>query len=123
MSDGRDARDVLFWKRGQTEREPWQWFEADGVTPIPLTGYTARMQVKERAGDDEPALLTLTSPSGGLTITAATGIVEAAVTHSQTAAFAVGSYVFDLLLISPGGDRTFLVEGTVTVRERTTEES
>ena len=84
------------------------------LTPQSLLGYTARMQVKDRAGGT--ALLSLTSDIGGGIELDDTGkVIEITVTAAQTEAFDWTSGAYDLELVSPGGVVTALLEGNVAV--------
>jgi len=68
-------------------------------SPINLTGYTARMQVRPRASSGY-AYLTLTSPSGGLTLGGTTGTITILVDGSVTSAIPAGDYVYDLEVVN-----------------------
>ena len=74
--------------------------DANG-NPVNLTGYTARMQVRPRASSGY-AYLTLTSPSGGLTLGGTTGTITILVEGSVTSAIPAGDYVYDLEVVSSG---------------------
>lgn len=66
--------------------------------PINLTGYSARMQV--RIGyDATSAILTLTSPDGGISIDPLTGTLSLTASATQTAAMPAGIHVYDLELV------------------------
>jgi len=87
-------------------------------SPINLTGYTARMQVRPRATSGY-AYLTLTSPSGGLTLGGTTGTITILVDGSVTSAIPAGDYVYDLEVVNGayvdkvmGGDFTLSAEVT-----------
>jgi hypothetical protein len=87
-------------------------------SPINLTGYTARMQVRPRASSGY-AYLTLTSPSGGLTLGGTTGTITILVDGSVTSAIPAGDYVYDLEVVNGayvdkvmGGDFTLSAEVT-----------
>jgi hypothetical protein len=84
-----------------------------------LTGYVARLSIR-RAVEDAAAVLALTStPSAGLTLTAATGTVAIALTAAQTAGLS-GTYVYDLEVESSGGVVTRLMQGRVHVSPQVT---
>jgi hypothetical protein len=78
-----------------------------------LTGYSARMQLRERH-ESPTAAVSLTSPSGGLVINAAGGYVDVTISATLTGALALRRYVWDLEL-----DNTTSVlrpvQGTATV--------
>ena len=86
--------------------------------PVNLTGYTAQMQVRPRASSGF-AYLSLTSPSGGLTLGGTTGTITILVDGSVTSAIPAGRYVYDLEVINGvyvdkvmGGD--FVLSAEVT---------
>jgi len=87
-------------------------------SPINLTGYTARMQVRPRASSGY-AYLTLTSPSGGLTLGGTTGTITILVDGSVTSPIPAGDYVYALEVVNGayvdkvmGGDFTLSAEVT-----------
>jgi hypothetical protein len=88
-------------------------------TPINLTGYTAGLQIRDTYADSTTDL-SLTSPSGGITITAATGTIAVTATAAQTGAIAAGNYVYDLEITSAGGIVTRLVQGKISVSPQVT---
>lgn len=87
-------------------------WKIDG-TAVNLTGYTARMQVR-RTVDADATLIALTSGSG-ITITAGTGTIALAMTAAQTAALPPGTWVYDLEVVSGGGEVTRLMMGALIV--------
>lgn len=93
-------------------------YDNNSGTPIDLTGYTARMQVRPKFGSDN-AVLTLSSPSSGIVITPLTGTLNLTATTAQTGDIDGGFYVYDLE-ISSGGVVTRLMQGSVTVRDQVT---
>lgn len=93
-------------------------YDNNNGTPIDLTGYTARMQVRPKFGADN-AVLTLSSVSGGIVITPLTGTLNLTATTAQTADIPGGFYVYDLE-IDNAGIVTRLMQGSVTVRDQVT---
>jgi len=81
-------------------------------TALNLTGYTARMQVRE-AADSTAYLLNLTSGTG-ITLGGTAGSVAVAITSAQSSAIDAGSYAYDLELLS-GSQVTRLLQGAVNV--------
>jgi hypothetical protein len=84
-------------------------------TPKALAGFTARMTIKDKVGGT--VLLALTSPSA---IAIGTSSVVITVTATQTAALAVGRWVYDLELVSAGGVVTKLLTGLFKVTPEVT---
>ena len=83
------------------------------LTPHTLTGYTARMQIKDRVGG--AVLLSLTTENGGITLNDAGKVIEITITAEQSEAFAWTSAVYDLELVSAAGKVTPLLEGAASV--------
>ena len=89
-------------------------------TPINLTGYSAALQVRT-SPLAKTAVLTLTSPSDGITITALTGLIEVHATAAQTAAITNGKYAYDIEITAPSTNVvTRLVQGTIEVSPQVT---
>jgi hypothetical protein len=76
--------------------------------PIPLTGYTAKVQVRSKVNG--PVLLEMSSPSAGITITPAIGKVDMDLTATQTEALNFTSAIWDLFL-TLGAARTPWLKG------------
>ena len=89
-------------------------------TAIPLTGYSARMMVRTVV-NASTTLLSLTSSAGGtgnttgLSITAATGLIDIVISSTDTAGLPRGNAVYDLEIVAPSGVVTRLLEGAVLV--------
>ena len=83
------------------------------ATPVNLTGYTARMQVR-KLHSSPTAVLSLTNLAG-ITLGGSAGTIVLAATATQTAAITASTYVYDLELVSGAGVVTRLLEGTMTV--------
>ena len=92
-----------------------------GDTPVPwnLTGFTARMQVRTSI-EDPTVVLEATTTNGRLAIGPNPGELVLVVSATDTDALAAGSYVYDLELVSPSGEVTRLLEGTLVVRRAVT---
>lgn len=88
-------------------------------TPINLTGYTARMQVREKVASTS-TLLNLTTENGGIALGGVTGTIAVTAAASLTDDITVKRGVYDLELISSGGVVTRLVEGCVTISPEVT---
>lgn len=82
-------------------------------TPVNLTNYTARMDVRV-SHPSEHTVLELTSGSG-ITLGGTAGTILLEASPATTAGVAGGQYVYDLELVSPGSAVTRLVEGTFIV--------
>lgn len=92
-----------------------------GGTPVNLTGYSARMQVRD-GYDGGSAIVSLTSGTG-ITLGGTAGTIALALSATTTAAIDAtpsGQYVYDLELVSGAGYVTRLVEGTFIVEPEVT---
>ena len=100
-------------KQGATLSLTATWKDSSG-TAVNLTGYTARLQVRATY-DSSSTILSLTSASG-ITLGGAAGTISITASATVTAALtAPWSGVYDLELVSGGGEVTRLLEGAVTV--------
>lgn len=86
---------------------------------IDLTGYTARMQIRETP-QSSTFVAELTTENGGITITGAAGQIDLLLSATATSAISVDSGNYDLELESPGGVVTKLVRGHVSIIEEIT---
>jgi hypothetical protein len=91
-------------------------------TPVDLTGYTARMQVRASAAATA-VLLDLTTENGGITLGGTDGTITCTSSATQTAALTFGTGVYDLELVDGSGVVTRLAEGSVCVSREVTRES
>lgn len=88
------------------------WKDSSGAAR-PLTGYSARMQLRKAPGSTEAAV-SLTE-SDGITITEADGRLDILISAARTSALTGGNYVYAVEVESPVGIVTTLVKGTATV--------
>lgn len=86
-------------------------------TPTDLTGFTARMSIKDSAGGS--LLHSLTSASG-ITINVAGKVISVSIDAVTTAGFAWTSGVYDLEMVSAGGAVTAVIAGKVSVTPEVT---
>jgi hypothetical protein len=105
-------------KQGATLSLTATWKDSSG-TAVNLTGYTARMQVRATY-DSSSTILSLTS-SSGITLGGSAGTIAITASATTTAALtAPWSGVWDLELVSGGGEVTRLLEGAATVSPEVT---
>ena len=105
-------------KQGATLSLTATWKDSTG-TAVNLTGYTARMQVRATY-DSASTILSLTS-SSGITLGGSAGTIAITASATTTAALtAPWSGVWDLELVSGGGEVTRLLEGAATVSPEVT---
>lgn len=91
-------------------------------TPVDLTGYTARIDIRERAGGD--ILWNLSTTIGSIVIDVAAQTITFTITDEESADFEWRTGVYALEMESPGGEVTQLLAGTITaLAEVTTTET
>ena len=86
----------------------FEYLEDDEITPVPMTGWTAKLQIRETA---EAELTLEVIP----TITVATGLIEFAFTPTQTSLLTLPRYVYAVELTDTSGHVIRLIEGGVKV--------
>lgn len=98
-----------------TDSAPGTYTSGGAATPVvDLTGYTARMQIRDSA-NGATVLTELTTVNGKITLGGAAGTVTLALTAAQTAALTWVWGRYDLEMVSAGGLVDRLLEGRVTV--------
>jgi len=115
----------LYIEQGATYRRTWRWntVSPDGLTltPINLTGYIARMQIRRSQG--ATASVSISTESGGITLGGTAGTVSIVLTDDQTDVLQPKSAVYDLELEAPNGDVYRFIQGRITVDPNITQES
>jgi|LauGreDrversion4_2_1035121.scaffolds.fasta_scaffold00642_3 hypothetical protein len=99
--------------QGATFSRIFTW-QDDAANPVNLTGYTARMQVRDEA-DSSTAALSLTTENSRITLGGTAGTITLLVSATDTAAVVAGEYVYDLEIVSGAGTVTRLIQGCFTV--------
>jgi FlaG/FlaF family flagellin (archaellin) len=87
--------------------------------PIALTGASAKMQVRDTKGGSKLAV-TLTSPSGGITIDAPNGKLTVKMTPTQTNKLFFPKSSYDLMLTDSNSNKIKLLEGFMTLSRSVT---
>lgn len=82
--------------------------------PVDLTGYSARMQVREKAAS-AAVLLNLTSANSGIVLDNVAKTITLNISATQTAALDFNTAVYNLEVESGGGEVIPLLFGTVTL--------
>ena len=103
--------------QGATFSRVITWKNSNG-TPIDLTNYTARMQVRSNYPSNT-VILSLTTENSGIALGGVLGTITLAATATATGAIAADEYVYDLELIT-GSNVTRVVEGSFTVTPEVT---
>lgn len=87
-------------------------------TPVDLTTYTARMQVREKYTSTQK-ILDLTTENGGITLGGSSGTIDINIDSSTTASIVAKNYVYDLELVS-SSTVTRILEGKFIVTPEVT---
>lgn len=104
-------------EQGATFTRTITWNNSAG-SPINLSGYTARMQVRSDYGSASP-ILTLTTENSGITLGGALGTIILSASATTTAALVAGNYVYDLELVN-GSVVTRLLQGGFVINAEVT---
>ena len=84
----------------------------------PLTGYTGRMQIRDKKGGQIYA--TLDTSTGEIVIIEATGKITLSLTDAQTAVITKEICEYDLFLTNGSGVKDCLIYGDFKTRQRVT---
>lgn len=95
---------------------PFELFDSND-RPLDLAGYSARMQVRTSAGSAEFAD-ELTTENGRLVIKG--GTIEAHWPNAVTSKMRHGEMVYDIEIVSGGGEVTRILEGAFILRREIT---
>lgn len=102
-------------EQGATFRQSLQWKTGEPAAPVNLTGYQARMQIRNEVATPT-ALIDMTTANGRIVITdAAGGKLDLYLTAVETAALSFESGVYDLELVAPDNTVTRLLAGSVAL--------
>ena len=83
-------------------------------TPVPLAGYTAKMQIRESI-DSSTVILELTTANSGIVIDTTNYTIGINMTSTQTAAFTFINAVYSLELTNVGGAVQTFVNGNLSL--------
>jgi hypothetical protein len=87
---------------------------------VDLTGYTARLQIRETLDSPTPLLALNSDPGGGITIDGPAGRISWSVADDITASWTWRHGVYDLEIESSGGQTRRLLKGEVVVDREVT---
>ncbi len=104
-------------EQGSTFSHQFIWQNADR-NAINLTGYTARMMIREKV-TSTTVLVTLTTENGGITLGGVSGTVDLLISATDTAALTILKMVYDLELVT-GATVTRLTEGRCSLSREVT---
>jgi hypothetical protein len=94
------------------------WKDSTGAA-INLSGYTARMQMRERL-TSTTTLADMTTENGGISLGGAAGTVDLLLTAAETAAITAIRGVYDLELVSASGVVSRVLGGSVDFSKEVT---
>lgn len=105
--------------QGSTWRRTFTWYQDDGITPVDLTGCTAKMQGRT-AGHTKPSpvgdpLFELTTEDASLVLGDTDGTTEVIIADDVSSALTFKSCQYDLEVYFPGGETQRLLQGTITM--------
>ena len=103
--------------QGATFSRQLTWKDDSG-TPVNLTSYTARMQLRTSVANDS-MVLELTTSNGRIALGGSAGTIDLTITAADMTTLPPLKYVYDLELVN-GTVVTRLVQGTFTVRPEVT---
>jgi hypothetical protein len=95
-----------------------QYTQENELTPIDLTGATAKMQVRDVQSGSKIAF-TLTQTSG-ITINGPLGTLDIKMTPTQTNKLFYPKSVYDIMVIDTNGNKIKLLEGFMTLSRSVT---
>lgn len=88
-------------------------------TPVDLTGYTARMQIRSKI-DDATVIQELTTSNGAIIINNTNKTITLNIIAEVTAAYIFSTAVYSLEMVSSGGQVTPFCNGTITLVKEVT---
>jgi hypothetical protein len=94
-------------------------YKDDNDNAIDLTGASAKMQIRDTKGGSKLAV-TLTSPSGGITINGPTGTLNIKMTPTQTNKLFYPKSSYDVMVVDSNGNKIKLLEGFMTLNRSVT---
>lgn len=106
----------IFIEQGADWFLPVAWQDTDG-NPLPLTGYTAAMQVRSTPESPDTVFDLTSATGGGIVINEADGTLAVYIPAAQSLAATPPAHdvgVYDLVITAPNGQRTRLLAGRVT---------
>lgn len=104
--------------QGATYSQVVNWKTGSPAAFVNTTGYSARMQLRT-SYSAAAATLELTTANERISLTNA-GVITLSLTAAEAAALTAGRYVYDLEMVSAGGQVTRLLEGIATVTPEVT---
>lgn len=111
---------AAYWKIVIGQGETWRMvLRLRNPTPpggaLDLTGYVARMQIRENLDSVAPLYSLTSAASGGITIDPLVGVIALNIADDITAAWLWRYGLYDLEIESAGGETTRLLKGEVEI--------
>jgi hypothetical protein len=94
-------------------------YKDENDNAIDLSGASAKMQVRDTKGGSKLAV-TLTSPSGGITLDGPNGKLTVKMTPTQTSKIFYPKSSYDVMVIDSNGNKIKLLEGFMTLNRSVT---
>ena len=94
-------------------------YKDDNGNAIDLSGASAKMQIRDTKGGNKLAV-TLTSPSGGITIDGPNGKLNVKLTPTQTNKLFFPKSSYDIMVIDSNSNKIKLLEGFMTLNRSVT---
>lgn len=94
-------------------------YEADGITPLDLTSYTAELQMRRTVASTLKILTLTEAVDGGITLND-DGTIDLLITDDVTAAVQAETGVYDLEITDGDGATTRAYQGAVTFSDEVT---
>jgi hypothetical protein len=88
-------------------------------TPLNLTGYSSRLQVRENYYSAS-TIVNLLSSGSGLTISGSAGVIDILIADEVTKNFTAGTFVYDLEIESLNGTVDRVLEGNFIITPEVT---
>jgi len=105
-------------RRGSTLRRTLTWYQDERqTTPVDLTGYDAKMQIRSLAGE---LVIELSVFNGGITLGDAAGTISLYISATDSAAVLEDKCLYDLEMTATNNDVIPLVEGSFTFQDQIT---
>jgi len=109
----------IYIEQGADFELPLVWSDVN-KNPVNLTGYSARMQIRENFDSDEYLIALDTGALGGITLGGATGLVTVEIPANITATFPLMAAVYDIELISASGSVYRFIQGAALISREVT---
>ena len=105
--------------QGTTFRQPLVWKTGSSLTPVDLTGATARLQVRSKVASED-VLLSLSTEDTGIVLGGSAGTIDLFLSDTDTSALTWEYGVYDLEIVRASGDVVRLLQGVFTVSKEVT---